>query len=611
MKRLILSLTLLFAAFPASAQQPASSAKSDAAGDHASGVAPAEAPREPKYLVFWGEPQQVLKLNDRIGVAGRGKSRFLAFGLPNTTFDTERTLPDRIRNAFRDARQYDIPVMLHFDFHLRWKERADLWNWFDPKLPGYNPANARNVEWSDWKGTPNKARYLNDGVVERIAPHMCITSAVVRQEIARMVAKVIAPVLKPELDQLKKEGKDSLFAGITAGSEPGIDDYSQPDPETARLMEQDGAPKAPLGYNCLSSRGYSEKNPPKDFRHALAEVNQDFVAFCAKQFVDAGIPSSRLYTHVAAPVSQASTSAPIWIAFNKYSRPGWTTYPIGPLAADLSAIYAELDKHGSPSWGGVEANAGVPGSSMGWEAYLARHFNHGAVLVGVNCGATGSVLPEQLTKSAFGDEAVAAYRKFLSGAPLQSDSKTAADPFAGAFFPPELVLLARDRIALTPEQWEAFRARTEKTQLRSDELRMKLERETAALSVLVKQDRVDEAAVGAQLDRVLDVERELKHLHFGLLSAIKNLLTLEQQAQLREIVKGGGAELSEATRKRVTGKVERVTQGVQKWAANGRDPSAIVKTLEEKVKPLLDAGKAIEAEPELDRLLERLKPDAK
>jgi hypothetical protein len=44
---------------------------------------------------------------------------------------------------------------------------------------------------------------------------------------------------------------------------------------------------------------------------------------------------------------------------------------------------------------------------------------------------------------------------------------------------------------------------------------------------------------------------------------------------------------------------------------SGRDPSAIVKTMEEKVSPLLDTGKAIEAEAELDRLLERLKPDAK
>ena len=192
-----------------------------------------------------------------------------------------------------------------------------------------------------------------------------------------------------------------------------------------------------------------------------------------------------------------------------------------------------------------------------------------------------------------------------------ADSKTAADPLAGAFFPPELVLLARDSIALTPGQLQAFRDCTEKTRLRSDELRMKLERETAALAALAKRDRVDETAIGAQLDRVLDVERQLKHLHVSLLSAIKNLLTPEQQARLREIAKRGGEQLMEATRKRLTAKVERVKQGMQKWAASGRDPAAIVKTMEEKVKPLLDGGKPIEAEAELDRLLERLKADAK
>ena len=33
--------------------------------------------------------------------------------------------------------------------------------------------------------------------------------------------------------------------------------------------------------------------------------------------------------------------------------------------------------------------------------------------------------------------------------------------------------------------------------------------------------------------------------------------------------------------------------------------------MEEKFKPLIEAGKVIEAEAELDRLLERFKPDAK
>jgi Spy/CpxP family protein refolding chaperone len=191
------------------------------------------------------------------------------------------------------------------------------------------------------------------------------------------------------------------------------------------------------------------------------------------------------------------------------------------------------------------------------------------------------------------------------------ESKPNSDPLAGAFFPPEMVLLARDRIAMTQEQQETFRASVEKAQPRSDELRAKLESETAALATLAKQERVDEAALGKQLDKVLDVEREAKHLHVGLMAAIKNLLTPEQQAQLREIAKDGGKQLENDTRKRLTEKMERVKEGAQKLAASGRDPSEILRAMEEKFKPLMESGKAIEAEAELDRALEQLKQDAK
>jgi hypothetical protein len=111
-------------------------------------------------------------------------------------------------------------------------------------------------------------------------------------------------------------------------------------------------------------------------------------------------------------------NAPIWTAFNKYSRPGWTTYAVGLLGENFKAIYDELEKHGNPAWGGVEANAGIPGSVVDWETYLAWHYNHGCVLVAVNMGATGEDLPRRLWDSAFGKEALAAYHKFLTGQPL-------------------------------------------------------------------------------------------------------------------------------------------------------------------------------------------------
>ena len=143
------------------------------------------------------------------------------------------------------------------------------------------------------------------------------------------------------------------------------------------------------------------------------------------------------------------------------------------------------------------------------------------------------------------------------------------DPFAGAFFPPELILLVHDRIALTPEKLEVFRARVEKTQRRSDELRVKLERETGAAAALMKKERVDEGALVAQLDKVLDVASELKHLHVDAGVAIKNLLTPEQQAKLREIAfeiaKNGVRKFEAEAGKRISGKVERVKAGAQQW----------------------------------------------
>jgi dipeptidyl aminopeptidase/acylaminoacyl peptidase len=71
------------------------------------------------------------------------------------------------------------------------------------------------------------------------------------------------------------------------------------------------------------------------------------------------------------------------------------------------------------------------------------------------------------------------------------------------------------------------------------------------------------------------------------------------------------ADPAEAMRQRITAKVDGVKEGVQKWAASGRDPSAVVQTLQGTIKPLLEAGKANEAEAALDHLLEQLKSDVK
>ena len=383
---------------------------------------------EPKYLIFWSTPEEAGKLAEKIGMKGDGKTRLLGFGLPTSTYELEEQLPNRIRSAFAAALEHDMAVMMHFDFHLAWKNRADLWNWFDPDKPGYDPNNQYNVEWHGWNGPPNKARYLNWGVLERIAPNMCFTSEETRAEMGRIVSEIIGAVLREEIAKLKAEGKEALFAGILVGSEPSIDDYSEPNPERTKMMEEDGVPAGPLGYRALLDRGFSADNPPDDFRQALAKIIQETIAFWCKQFVDAGIPAEKLYPHVAAPAPIEMMNAPIWTAFNEYSRPGWTTYAVMVLGENFKAIYDELEKHGNPGWAGVEANAGFPGSVVDWETYLAWHYNHGCVLVGVNNGATGEDLPKRLADSAFGEEAIAAYHKFLTGQPLVEKAVSVDNP---------------------------------------------------------------------------------------------------------------------------------------------------------------------------------------
>jgi Spy/CpxP family protein refolding chaperone len=184
---------------------------------------------------------------------------------------------------------------------------------------------------------------------------------------------------------------------------------------------------------------------------------------------------------------------------------------------------------------------------------------------------------------------------------------------AAAVFPPELVFLASERINMTQEQQEAFQDRVQKTRSRSEELRLKLEHEAAALAPLTSEE-----AILAQLDKVRSCVEEMKQLHIEFGVAATRLLTPEQQTKLMEIAKGaekgseGFHQLEEAAGKRIAGKIERVQLGVQGLLSDSaRD--AIQRAMEGTVEPLLKADRPMEVEAALDRVLKQLNssPDAK
>ncbi len=328
-----------------------------------------------------------------------------------------------INEAFQVAKDRNMAV--YFALDTNYGETPNIWNWFDPKQYGYDPANVKNVEWTDWSGTPTKARYSEQGSGAKLPPVMCYNSKEVVSESDYIAADVIAPPILKGIADLRSIGKEGLFAGITVGMEPSLDDYSvidQLDPAIAKHMDQDGAQKVRLGYCALTNAGYSQSNPPADYPAALAAINQAYTTLWAKDLVDAGISKDKLYTHVPADADALQvryTNAPIGIAFNEYSRPGFTTYAAGPIADNFDSLYGVLSQHGARHWGATETSpTSVTGKPLNPETFLAWHFNHGANLMVINTADT-TTGGQAIGKDIWSSASVAAYKKFLSGDSLQ------------------------------------------------------------------------------------------------------------------------------------------------------------------------------------------------
>lgn len=109
------------------------------------------------------------------------------------------------------------------------------------------------------------------------------------------------------------------------------------------------------------------------------------------------------------------------------------------------------------------------------------------------------------------------------------------DPIGDALFPPELVMQHQQAIGLTDEQKGFLIAEIQKAQARFTDLQWQLQHAVETMASLVREERVDEEKVLAQLDRVLTLEREIKRAQFSLMVRIRNKLTPEQRARLQEI----------------------------------------------------------------------------
>ena len=332
-------------------------------------------------------------------------------------------------------------------------------------------------------------------------------------------------------------------------------------------------------------------------------VVQEFIELWTTGLAEAGVSPQKIYSHTAflsrrafrmgdskeitymkhdkeTAYSQHNQFTPPSVAFGKDAQPGFSTYPQPGLFDD---IYELLAKHKQVGWASCEGTNMQPSSGpgqtgMNMETYLAKMFNHGATLITIFSWGIGGEAHKNMGFRVVteGEEALQAYRKFLKGEPL-IEAKM------------QLSLMER----LPPKI-------------------QKIQKELPAW--MQKADADNEAKASAHAKTAETSERqgfagsrEDRGCHSELMGVSVEGAETKPPPPTAEPT----SPPSDDPQKRLIEKVERVTQGVKKWTASGRDPSAIAKAMQEKFKPLMDAGNVVEAEAELDRVLKQLDNDAK
>ena len=109
------------------------------------------------------------------------------------------------------------------------------------------------------------------------------------------------------------------------------------------------------------------------------------------------------------------------------------------------------------------------------------------------------------------------------------------DPIARHLFPPDLLMKYQREIGLSESQRKTMLEAIAKSQTRFVELQWDSQGESEKLAQLLQVRPLDEAAVLAQADRLMALERDVKKTHLSLLIRLKNLLSESQQRKLAEL----------------------------------------------------------------------------
>jgi len=270
---------------------------------------------------------------------------------------------ETLMNLLSLCEHHDLSVIVQLDGEQWWNNRPDLWNWWDPSRPGFNPANVANVERSSWSTDDAlKIAWRNWGRQCRVLPPPNLMSQRYR-EACHIEMKLLLAEIVNWRDRLPPEKKD-LLVGVKVGWESAIGMGYHYYPDGNKLLNQDpsndpewktqphilpGRGFQAIGYAAVSTAGLASEGLLEE-KH-LAEVIRRHLDDLAAVARASGWPREQIFTHCG---GWAEGEMLYKSALNSHSCPGWSFYKFARNPRQDRTAMAAVAASDAPFFAAVE-----------------------------------------------------------------------------------------------------------------------------------------------------------------------------------------------------------------------------------------------------------------
>lgn len=322
-----------------------------------------------------GEFDQVL---DIVGTRGTEDTK-LALSYTISYLGQSMSASARVlQNLLELSVHYELPIVVHLDGVNYWGERPELWNWWDPDQPGYDPENVYNVEWYDWGPEyAVKIGWRNWGFQHRVLPAPNLASPEFRQA-QKECLDILIPMIVDWYEGLPDDRK-YLLGGVVLGWElsPYVQAYFYEGGNECLERPADDDPwggvleSLPLGYAAATALGLQDEGVISE--ETIDTICRDYLEYVTECAIQNGLDGDKVITHTTMAGGKtrrggghSGSGAMVRGVYEEGIVPGWSFY--GTLASAADVFLDELQ--GRP-WAAIE----FPPTGLS-ESFIESYFGY-------------------------------------------------------------------------------------------------------------------------------------------------------------------------------------------------------------------------------------------